>query len=460
MDGEAAGEDLGDFEGVVEEDDVGVGAGAEGAFFEFDAEDFGGIEGEHLHGAGEGDAEFDDVAESAIEGERAAGEAAFGGAAANTAANRDFHAAERVLAVGHTGGGKAVADEDDAVGSFGLQQDFHGDFVDVNAVGDEFGGKFGSGEDGADDAGIAVGERAHGVVNVGGVVRAVSDGGASLFVGGVGVADGNDHAEAARGVNTRHSTEKFGSDGEDAGVAGCGVEELLEEIGGGRLEKFGAVDTTSLFAEEGAFEVKAENFGARVRRFVLRRDVARDAFDGAQSVIGRRGNGGGEEGSGAELGDFSGDGGEGFVVAFHNVAAAGAVDVDVDETGDGGGIFGADFLCAGRKSDAGAIADGFNCAVADENAGGGNFSFGSDGFADVEKSSGHRCVRIVAERARKTKPRGEWQKTGNERKTGGCGIRPGVKIEMEAVDYMLFSGAISMLASLRLSPLTLPLTVT
>jgi len=51
VDGNSPRPDLRDFEAVVEQDDVGVGARTERAFFEVNSQDFGGVHGEHLHGA-------------------------------------------------------------------------------------------------------------------------------------------------------------------------------------------------------------------------------------------------------------------------------------------------------------------------------------------------------------------------------------------------------------------------
>jgi hypothetical protein len=66
-------------------------------------------------------------------------------------------------------------------------------------------------------------------------MRAMRDGGAGLFVGGVGMADGDDHAEAARGVNAGHGAEKFGRNGEDARITGGSVDKALQKFGGRRL---------------------------------------------------------------------------------------------------------------------------------------------------------------------------------------------------------------------------------
>lgn len=52
-DGKAAGEDLCDPQVFVEKDDVRIGVGVEYPFFVLDAEEGGGIQGQHAQGVGE-----------------------------------------------------------------------------------------------------------------------------------------------------------------------------------------------------------------------------------------------------------------------------------------------------------------------------------------------------------------------------------------------------------------------
>src|SRR5437763_1438866 len=81
----------------------------------------------------------------------------------------------------------------------------------------------------------------------------------------------------------------------------------------------------------------------------------------------------------------------------------------------------------------------------------GNFSVGSDGLADMQKGSGHRLVRIVAESGKQAKQAGTGLREKHKKQTGGFSSARGVQ-ESEFA-YMPFSAAMSMLASLMESPL-------
>jgi hypothetical protein len=65
------------------------------------------------------------------------------------------------------------------------------------------------------------------------------------------------------------------------------------------------------------------------------------------------------------------------------------MNVDINKAGNGDGVFGTNFRGARGKREIGAWADGLDFAVANENSCAENFSFGSDGFTDVQKSSSH-----------------------------------------------------------------------
>src|SRR3984893_6721719 len=95
-------------------------------------------------------------------------------------------------------------------------------------------------------------------------------------------------------------------------------------------------------ADEGTFEVDAENFGTNFSGVVAGGDSRAsrgaganptgDGSGGAQSAFFARGNGGGaQRGSAARSGGGS-DNFQGFARCFHDVAAARAVNVQIDET--------------------------------------------------------------------------------------------------------------------------------
>src|SRR6516162_1769998 len=166
-DGDAAGEDLGDAQTFVQKDNVGVGVGAQHAFFVLNAEKGGRIQGQHAERIRETSAEADNVAKGAVERKGATSQAAFG-VATHAATHSDFETAKEVFAIGHSCGRDAVADEDDAHGSFSLKQQAHGCLVDMDAIGDQLGGDVRRGENGADYARVAMRKGTHGVEGVDG----------------------------------------------------------------------------------------------------------------------------------------------------------------------------------------------------------------------------------------------------------------------------------------------------
>src|SRR5690349_18735946 len=129
--------------------------------------------------------------------------------------------------------------------------------------------------------------------------------------------------------------------------------------------------------------MNAQNLGARVRCRMLRGDVLRHAFDGAAGVISAGSDGRGEQRSGAKSCDSGGYGGQCVVIALHEVAAAGSMDVHVNKAGDGGAIESLNFVSAAGQSQSGTRGYGFNFTVANNDSGVGNFSFRCDGFGDV-----------------------------------------------------------------------------
>jgi hypothetical protein len=167
------------------------------------------------------------------------------------------------------------------------------------------------------------------------------------------------------------------------------MDQTLQKFGGRQLQKFCWVNAAALFAKEWPFKVDAENLCTRAVGFVLRANVAGNTFDGSASIVGIGGDSSRQNGSGTELSELCGYSAKSIFVAFHDVAAARAVNVHVNKAGNRGGVLRADFLRAGGESEIRAGSDGFDFAVANENTGARNFSFWSDGFADVQKGCGH-----------------------------------------------------------------------
>ncbi len=144
-------------------------AGAQAGDGGFEAEEGGGLAAGAADGFFEGAAgEVPEVGDGAVEGEDGAGEG-FGCVGEGGFAVRGGYgqAGEGVGAVGHAGGGDAVGDEDGAL-AFETEPKADECGVNVDAVADELGEEVLLFEDVAEDAGLAVVERAHGVEDVGG----------------------------------------------------------------------------------------------------------------------------------------------------------------------------------------------------------------------------------------------------------------------------------------------------
>ena len=220
----------------------------------------------------------------------------------------------------------------------------------MDAVADEFGEEAAVVEDDAEDAGLAVVQRAHGVEGVGGAGGSGGDGGAGFGGDGVGVADGNFYAVGGGVRDEVKCAGCFGGDGDEADVVAGGGLKTVEEFDGGWLDFGWRMHAAFCVRDEGTFEMDADGDGLVVGggRF----NGAGDAFECAEGGVDGRGDGGGEvvrdSAGGEELADDS----EGFGGGLHDVVVGGAVSVDVEEGGGEGGA-----VCRGRTG-----GDGFYSA--------------------------------------------------------------------------------------------------
>ena len=80
------------------------------------------------------------------------------------------------------------------------------------------------------------------------VMRAVRDSGSRLLVRGVGMADGDNHAEAAGRVDTGHCAEKLGSNRENASVTGGRLQKFLQDFRRRQLQQVRGMYSPPLFA--------------------------------------------------------------------------------------------------------------------------------------------------------------------------------------------------------------------
>ena len=192
----------------------------------------------------------------------------------------------------------------------------------------------------ADDAGLAVRERTHGVEDVRGVACAALDRRHRLRVSGVGVAERNDQP-AVRGRGDQiERARKLRREREDArGAAARRRRNLANRSTEGGTIHSGGCTPRRAGLMNGPSKCIAQNF--RLRRAAgtaafpcSRAHPCGDACDGLAGAIFAGGDRRGDKRRGAAARDGLRDGGERLWRAFHYVVAAGAVDVHVDESGN------------------------------------------------------------------------------------------------------------------------------
>ncbi|MNV02461.1 hypothetical protein D3C71_926970 [compost metagenome] len=231
-------------------------------------------------------------------------------------------AAELVFTVGHAGGGGRVGDAVQARNR--AQSHADGAGVHVQQVRNQF-GVFGVGQGCADDPRLAVMQRAHGVVEVGETAGAGLQRGHAFLITAQGVADLHANAAAAEVADQGIVTGDFRGNGDHPDRC-----ERQVRFDFGHQRGVGEVGLRAEFAgvDVGAFEVHAEHPGAALWPLFI--EFA-DGFEDVGDFFARRRHGGGQQRRGAEAHVGSGDGFEGGR-AFHDVFAATAVNVQVDET--------------------------------------------------------------------------------------------------------------------------------
>jgi hypothetical protein len=158
--------------------------------------------------------------------------------------------------------------------------------------------------------------------------------------------------------------------------------------------------------DEGTFVVNAEDLCFRLQRLKLLGDVTCNSFDAAARVVRARRNRGGDERSRAVPSQSLRHGGHRFSGAFHHVVPARAMDVDIDESGNSGLPGGGNFRGSGRQGHVLARANGFNHAVANQDARVRYFCRRSQGARSVQQNGGHRQINIVTEISCPTKRNG------------------------------------------------------
>ena len=325
---DSADDGLDDFACWGEDDEVGVGAGLEDALAVADSQHARGVECGQADGGLEGRGrECSDVANSAVHGQHAAGEAAFRFAA--LALDFDLQRTEAKTPIAHAGGADGVGDEHGAAWSLAVEKELDHFRVDVDAVGNNIGSEAVVGENCAQDAGLAMIERAHGIESVGGVACSGLECAIRLLKSGVGVADACADPTSGGFGYYFDGVRDFRGNGEDGDLASRRVPKLLKKLKRAILYICGWMDTALGVADEGPFQVYADGSGVPVRRLF---NGGCEPFKRAQRLVDGRGDGGGAVAGDTVKGKELPQGRKGREVALHDIVAGAAVNVDVDES--------------------------------------------------------------------------------------------------------------------------------
>ena len=185
---------------------------------------------------------------------------------------------------------------------------------------------------GGNDAGVAVVDGGHGVVQVGQVGDTGVDGGSGVVIVGIGVGDGDGTQLLGLGDKFRRAGQ-FGRDIHDADKTAAALVQLLEALKIRVLQVVGVLCAALLVGEVGPLHLDAHETGQSLGGFGV--ELLRGGEGFFQHVVGQ-GHGGGGKGGHTALGIESGHPLESLVIAVGEVRAGVAVAVDVDQAGDDG----------------------------------------------------------------------------------------------------------------------------
>src|ERR1700730_6289451 len=235
------------------------------------------------------------------------------------------------------------------------------------------------------------------------VMRAASDGGAGLFIGCVGMPDGNDHSSFFCGVNTWHGAEQLWRKRQNPRISTCSGDKPGQQFRRRKPKPLGRMYAASELAQKWSFEMYAQHLSARLVRVMLHGDIFGNALGAPANIIRASGHRGGHEGSSAVTSEGLGDNVQRFRRGFHHIAPTGAVDVHIDESGNGGFICGGDFSGAVREVHPFTWADQFDDPVAHEYSSVRDIACRRQRLFGVNQSGSHGPQYIVAETLRCTK---------------------------------------------------------
>ena len=147
-----------------------------------------------------------------------------------------FERSQAIAAVGHAGGGGRVGDQNGIFRPFCLQKQLNDGWIEVNSIRDDVGRDLRIGQHLAEDAGIAMIQRPHGVKSVSGVASAGGDSGAR---GGQGQ---RRSVRCSRRLRVRRFGDDFDGalqlrrDGHDANVSARRLPEAIKRRHGRRQQ--------------------------------------------------------------------------------------------------------------------------------------------------------------------------------------------------------------------------------
>ena len=143
-------------------------------------------------------------------------------------------------------------------GPFGLEKQLDHRRVHMNSVGDDVGGKPRIGQHLAENSGIAMAQRPHGIKSVSGVAGTRSHSGASSVNVGVGVAQAHTDSTLCRFINDLDSARQFGRDGQHANVPARRLPEALKCPQGGWQQIFRRMHSPPAMADERTLQMNSQ----------------------------------------------------------------------------------------------------------------------------------------------------------------------------------------------------------
>src|SRR4029077_5086267 len=182
--------------------------------------------------------------------------------------------------------------------------------------------------------------------------------------------------------------------------------------------------SAALPTDKRSLKMDSQNLGTRLIRFVLLGDVGGDSFDRTESLIGAGCDSGGNERRGAIFRDLAGDRAKRGASSFHDVVAASAMNVHINESRNGRLVRSANFLRSRRQGHSRTWPDGLNGVIANQDPRIVYLYCRGKRTAGVNEKGRHGSNNIVTEtlRSAKTK-RAPYRDARHEKREGFTWLR-------------------------------------